>query len=288
MALCLMSASGHFRPLLRIRSTSDLPSIADPRSCWSTQLFVLTGGASRRETAASAGKPQPPALPALEGDAAYRHVGEVRPFDQVDELHVLAGIPEDAEAKAAQAQYAEGLAAPTAAASGLDSLAQSCGLSLPTFNTRGWIISSSIYAASSSASIASTDPISRQHKRVDFLTRYCGLSLPTLFKRIGTMAADGQPLPSAFASRRVRTRPMGAERTDLARHTANPFAGTVLPARPPAKTTPTTMPSGPARTPSQARLDNRKRMAVVKPSSRPIATPASQETTHGRSCWPFA
>jgi hypothetical protein len=90
-------------------------------------------------------------------------------------------------------------------------------------------MSSFIYAASSSAGIASTDPISRQRKRVDFLTRYCGLSLPTLFKRIGTMAADGQPLPSAFPSCRVRTRRRGAERTDLARQAANPFAGTGLP-----------------------------------------------------------
>jgi hypothetical protein len=88
---------------------------------------------------------------------------------------------------------------------------------------------SSIYAASSSASIASTAATSRQQKRVDFLTGYCGLSPPTLFKRIGAMAADGQPLPSAFASRRVRMLPAGAERTDLARQAGNPFAGTACP-----------------------------------------------------------
>jgi hypothetical protein len=183
----------------------------------------------------------------------------------------------------------------------LDSLAQFCGLSLPTFNKRGWIMSSSIYAVSSSASIASTAATSRHRKRVDFLTGYCGLSLrsfseggPTLFKRIGAMATDGQPLPSAFASRRVRTFPTGAERTDLARQAANPFAGTVLPrrlhrrGRPPAKTTPTPMPFGPARTPSQARLDDRRRMPVAKPSNRPIA--ADHPTRQGMSAraGPFA
>jgi hypothetical protein len=88
------------------------------------------------------------------------------------------------------------------------------------------------------------------------------------------MVADSQPLPSAFASRRARTRPRGTKRTDLARQAANPFAGMGLPKRlyrragPPAKTTPTPMPSGPAKTLSQARLDNRKRTAVAKPSSR--------------------
>jgi hypothetical protein len=40
----------------------------------------------------------------------------------------------------------------------------------------------------------------------------------------------------------------------------------------PAKTTPTSIASGLAQSPSRARLDNRKRMAVAKPSSRPITT----------------
>ena len=38
-----------------------------------------------------------------------------------------------------------------------------------------------------------------------------------------TMAVDAQPLPSTFASRRVATRPQGAEQTDLARQAVNPF-----------------------------------------------------------------
>jgi hypothetical protein len=89
----------------------------------------------------------------------------------------------------------------------LDSLAQSCGLSLPTFNQRGWFMTPSIHVApSSSACTAGTSPASRPQKRVDFLTRYCGLSLPTLFERIGTMAASGQPLPSPFHAARTRGR----------------------------------------------------------------------------------
>ena len=102
----------------------------------------------------------------------------------------------------------------------LDSLAQSCGLSLPTFNQRGWFMTSSICAApSSSACTAGTSPASRPQKRVDFLTRYCGLSLLTLFERIGTMAASGQPLPSPFhAPRRAHPWPGSAERIPAKRH----------------------------------------------------------------------
>ena len=68
---------------------------------------------------------------------------------------------------------------------------------------RGWLMPSSIHAAPSSARIAGARPASRQQERVDFLTGYCGLSLPTLFRRIGTMAADSQPLqttPSSITS----------------------------------------------------------------------------------------
>ena len=117
----------------------------------------------------------------------------------------------------------------------LDSIAQSCGLSLPTFNQRGWFMSSSIDAAASPACIASTSPASRQQKRVDFLTRYCGLSLPTLFKRIGIMAVDGQPLPTRFDAARLRR----VSRPELAWHTGNPSLG-------PVKTPPTIIASGPA------------------------------------------
>jgi hypothetical protein len=182
----------------------------------------------------------------------------------------------------------------------LDSKAQSCGLSLPTFNQRGWFMTLLIHAAASPACIASTSPASRQQKRVDFLTRYCGLSLPTLFKRIGIMAVDGHPLPTRLDAARLRR----VSRPELAWQTGNPSLGpyvqaglpvktppTIIASGPagqaaaipmrvgkgfggpikPANTTPTVVASGPAHALSQARLDNRKRMVVAKPSSWPIA-----------------
>jgi len=136
-------------------------------------------------------------------------------------------------------------------------------------------------------------------KRIDSLAGNCGLSLPTLFKRIGTMAAVGQPLSIGSCA----ARPTRAGRPELARRTANPFAGPEAPAGPPvmdntgkhrvrtgrragnrdtdegrqgsdrrlppARTTPTRITPGPAHAPSPARLDNRKRMSVDKQSRRP-------------------
>ena len=204
----------------------------------------------------------------------------------------------------------------------LDSLAQICGLSLPTFNQRDWSMSSCAYIAyrigqhhavvaaraSSSAGIASMERTARRQKRVDFATGYCGLSPPTLFERIGIMAADGRPLPTRFhaAHHGCVTRLRHARRPELAQRTGSPSSGpevraglpvkttpTSIASGPtqrvgsrigmrvgkrftgpvnPAKTTPTPVASGPGQAPSQARLDNRKRMAVAKPSSRPIAT----------------
>ena len=162
--------------------------------------------------------------------------------------------------------------------------------------------------ASSPAVIASTERTARRQKRVDFATGYCGLSPPTLFERIGIMAADGQPLPTRFhaAHHGCVTRLRHARRPELAQRTGSPSSGpevraglpvkttpTSIVSGPaqrvgsrigmrvgkrftgpinPAKTTPTPIASGPAQAPSRARLDNRKRMAVAKPSSRPIAT----------------
>ena len=141
-------------------------------------------------------------------------------------------------------------------------------------------MTSSFHAASSSACSASMERTAQRRKRVDFATGYCGLSPPTLFERIGIMAADGQPLPTRFhAARQGRgTRPKYARRPEPAQRTGSPCSGPEARAGLPVKTTPTSIASGPAQTPSQAkrlhkaRLDNRKRMAVDKPSSRPIAT----------------
>jgi hypothetical protein len=50
-----------------------------------------------------------------------------------------------------------------------------------------------IQSASSLACIASVSPAPGWQEQVDFLTRFCGLSLPTLFEWIGTMATGGHP-----------------------------------------------------------------------------------------------
>ena len=159
-----------------------------------------------------------------------------------------------------------------------------------------------VVRASSPAGIASTQRTAQRRNRVDFATGNCGLSPPTLFERIGIMAAGGQSRPTRFHAARLE----GARRPELARRTGNPFSGpearaglpvkttpTSIASGPadgqapairmrigkrftgpvnPANTTPTAIASGPAPTPSQARLDNRKRMAVDKPSSRSFAT----------------
>ena len=104
---------------------------------------------------------------------------------------------------------------------GVDSLAQSCGLSLPAFNQRGWYMTLSIHAASSLARIDNTNPAPPQQKRVDFLTRYRGLSPPTLFERIGLTVALSQPLSTSFdAAHRACAR-----RPELAQRTGHPHSG---------------------------------------------------------------
>ena len=169
-------------------------------------------------------------------------------------------------------------------------------------------MSSSLHAASSPAGIASTERTAQRRKRIDFATGYCGLSPPTLFERIGIMAADGQLLPTTFhaAHRECVARQRRAWRPELAQLTGSPSSGPEawagLPVKTtatgivsgpaqrvssrtgmrvgkgftgpinPAKTTPTPIASKPGQAPSRARLDNRKRMAVAKPSSRPITT----------------
>ena len=90
--------------------------------------------------------------------------------------------------------------------------------------------------ASSHAGIASPRRRAQQQKRVDFLTGYCGLSPPTPIQRIGTMAADGQPLPTGFHATYLRrdARPGRVWRPKLAQHAGKPSSSPVNPA----KTTP--------------------------------------------------
>lgn len=160
-------------------------------------------------------------------------------------------------------------------------------------------VSSNAARASRRASTTGMSGHTTPYKRIDSLAGNCGVSLPTLSKRIGTMAADGQPLSTGSCA----LRPARAWRPELARRTANPFAGPEAPAGapvmdntgthrvrtgrragnrdtdegrqgsdrrlPPGRTTPTRITPGPAHAPSPARLDNRNRMSVAKPSRRP-------------------
>jgi hypothetical protein len=194
----------------------------------------------------------------------------------------------------------------TLSAKALDSVAQSCGLSLPTLTqTKDRLMLDEL----------------------DSLTGDCGVSLPTLFKRTGSMAAHGQlpligfppracsacsagsacggpSLPDTPATRNagpeVRPRPpVKATATAIASRTgrglgnqdtdgrAKGFTGPSpepahaanrrVPRGPPAKTTPTSIASGPGRAPSQARgLDNWIRMGIAKPSRGPIDGPAAR------------
>jgi hypothetical protein len=123
----------------------------------------------------------------------------------------------------------------------LDSLAQSCGLCASTF-------------------IKQRIGIMSHRKRLDFITGNCGVSLPTLLERIGIMAAHGQPPPTTFHAARWQRLP----RHDLARHTGSPNAGPEVQARPPVKTTATSIASGPADRPAAA-----IRMKVAKRFSGP-------------------
>ena len=94
----------------------------------------------------------------------------------------------------------------------LDSLAQSCGLSLPTLTQ-------------------TKDRLMLD--QLDSLIGNCGSSLPTLFERIGSMAAHGQHHPQDFTPRACSA--CGGPSLPDTPATRN--AGPEVPARPPVKTT---------------------------------------------------
>lgn len=72
----------------------------------------------------------------------------------------------------------------------IDSLAQCCGLSLPTLSTRGWPMPSHRHVASSPVSTAGTHACNR----IDSLTGNRGLCPPTLVRRTGSMTTTrGDP-----------------------------------------------------------------------------------------------
>jgi hypothetical protein len=155
----------------------------------------------------------------------------------------------------------------------LDSLAQSCGLSLPTLFKR--IGSMAAYG---------------QYRPRNFTPRACSAgstcgdpSLPdtpaTLRSRHGGEAGTGGAGKTACEDNsglhRVPDRPTARQprygwrgqgvHRPITAHAANRR----VQRGPPAKTTPTSIASGPSRAPSQARgLDNRIRMGIVLPSHR--------------------
>jgi hypothetical protein len=132
------------------------------------------------------------------------------------------------------------------------------------------------------------------------------------------MAVDGQPPPTRFDAACLQR----VSRPELAWHTGNPSLGPYvqagLPVKPPptiiasgpadgqaaaipmrvgkgfggpikaANTTPTVVASGPAHAPSQARLDNRKRMVGAKPSSWPIAIHPPRRQRMSARAGPFS
>ena len=85
--------------------------------------------------------------------------------------------------------------------------------------------------------------------QLDSLTGNCGFSLPTLFKRIGSMAAHGQHRPRVFSPRAYSA----CGDPSLPDTPATRNAGPEVPARPPVKTTATSIASRSARAPSEAR-----------------------------------
>lgn len=95
--------------------------------------------------------------------------------------------------------------------------------------------------ASSPAGTASTERRAQQQKRVDFLTGFYGLSLPTLFKRIGTMAADGRPSPT-----RIHATPAARSASQACHGRRQPARRTGSAVRTACAATPTSIASGPA------------------------------------------
>lgn len=129
----------------------------------------------------------------------------------------------------------------------------------------------------------------RRTKRVDSLTGNCGLCQRTLFQSIGIMAANGDYHP-LLATAHGQTTPTriapGLGYTSGSRMLVaigKPSSGPIHPA----KTTPAYIASGPAQAPSRARkLDNRRRMRAVKPSSKTNDGASLSLSARARPCSP--
>lgn len=139
----------------------------------------------------------------------------------------------------------------TACAKALDALPQACGLSLPT-------------------SITQRIGIMSPRARLDLLTGNCGVSGPTLLTRIGSMAAHGRTPPTRFCATCCKRVPRRRQpwRPELVPHTGNLHEEPGVRARPPVKTTPASIASGPADRPAAA-----IRMGIGKRFSGPSMNP---------------
>src|SRR5215204_4648924 len=122
--------------------------------------------------------------------------------------------------------------------------------------------------------------------QLDSFTGNCGVSLPTLFERIGSMAADGQPPPTRIHAARLHGQRLGSRDTDEGRQG---FSGP-----PPVMEVGVLFAGGPGWTrrfaaraassgPAQARgLDNRIRMGIAKASRGPIDGPTARRVLPSR------
>ena len=135
----------------------------------------------------------------------------------------------------------------------VDSLAQSCGLSLPTLTQQR---------------------IGLMLNQLDSAAGNCGVSLPMLFERIGSMAAHGLPPPIGFPPRAYGA--CGAP--SLPGTPATRTTGPEVRPRPPVKTTASSIASGPANGSATAiRMEVAKGFSGPPPKQRTLQTGASSE-----------
>ena len=93
--------------------------------------------------------------------------------------------------------------------------------------------------------------------QLDSLTGNCGFSLPTLFKRIGSMAAHGQHRPRVFSPRAYSA----CDDPSLSDTPTTRNAGPAVPARPPVKTTATSIASWTGHRPGNRDTDGEPRVS---------------------------
>lgn len=114
---------------------------------------------------------------------------------------------------------------------------------------------------------------------LDSFAGNCGLSLPTLFERIGSMAAHGQHRPRDFPPRAFSAHRACSDcgNPSLPDTPATRNAGPEAPARPPVKTTATSIGSRTGRRPGNRDTDGEPRASQATAEAAHAATRASVE-----------